>query len=127
MATIYYNFITLKTRRRAGEKNGFHLLSLPLTQQYNSVVSHFFLIDCFLTMRDIVSCFNENGINVSHPSCSSYLNTACIKPGLTPSIPNSVPCVYKITLSTQKQILIIVTWCKNHSFQGLSLCLGDDP
>ncbi|KAB1215935.1 hypothetical protein CJ030_MR4G028709 [Morella rubra] len=78
-------------------------------------------------MRDIVSCFSENAVNVSHPSCSSYPNTACMKPGLTPSVQNSVTCVYKISLSTQKQILITVTWCKNHSSQGLSINFGDDP
>lgn len=50
-----------------------------------------------------------------------------MKPGLTPSVQNSVTCVYKISLSTQKQILITVTWCKNHSSQGLSINFGDDP
>ena len=80
-------------------------------------------------MRDIVSCFSENAVSVSHPSCSSYANTACVNPSLAPSVQNSVTCVYKITLSTtQKQILITVTWCKNqNSSQGLSINFGDDP
>ena len=77
-------------------------------------------------MRDIVSCFSENAVNVSHSSCSSYSSNACISPSLTPSIQNSVSSVYKITLSTQKQLLITVTWCKNHSTQGLNINFGDD-
>ncbi|KAG2674496.1 hypothetical protein I3760_13G139200 [Carya illinoinensis] len=78
-------------------------------------------------MRDIVSCFSENAVSVSLPSCSSYSNTASTNPSLTPSVQNSVTCVYKISLSTQKQILITVTWCGNHSSQGLSISFGDDP
>ncbi|KAI4334282.1 hypothetical protein L6164_018992 [Bauhinia variegata] len=78
-------------------------------------------------MRDIISCFSENAVNVSHSSCASYSKNACITPSLTPSIQNSVSCVYRIILSTQKQLLITVTWCKNHSTQGLSVNFGDDP
>lgn len=78
-------------------------------------------------MRDIVSCFSENAVSVSNPSCSSYSNAACINPSLTPSVQNSVTCVYKITLSTQKQILVTATWCKNNSSQGLSMNFGDEP
>ncbi|KAK7853652.1 hypothetical protein CFP56_035199 [Quercus suber] len=78
-------------------------------------------------MRDIVSCFSENAVSVSNPSCSSYSNAACINPSLSPSVQNSVTCVYKITLSTQKQILITATWCKNNSSQGLSMNFGDEP
>jgi hypothetical protein len=79
-------------------------------------------------MRDrMVSCFSESAVSVSNPSCSSYANTACVNPSLAPSVRNSVACVYRVTLSTQKKILITVTWCKNHSAQGLSINFGDDP
>ncbi|TQD69115.1 hypothetical protein C1H46_045352 [Malus baccata] len=79
-------------------------------------------------MRDKVACFNENAVNVSHPSCSSYVNTACVSPNLTPSVQNAVSCFYKITLSsTQKQLLVTVSWCKNHYAQGLTIKLSDDP
>lgn len=80
-------------------------------------------------MRDIVSCFSENAVNVaSHSSsCSSYSNNACISPSSAPSIQNSVSSVYKLVLSsTLKQFLITVTWCKSHSNQGLSISFGDD-
>ncbi|KAJ9188723.1 hypothetical protein P3X46_000090 [Hevea brasiliensis] len=80
-------------------------------------------------MRDIVSCFSENAINVSHSSsCSSYSisNNACISPGLIPSIQNAVSCFYKIILSSQKQLLVTVTWCKKHASQGLSINFGND-
>ncbi|PON75256.1 hypothetical protein TorRG33x02_245460 [Trema orientale] len=79
-------------------------------------------------MRDIVSCFSENAVNVSHPSCSSYSNTACITPSLTPSVQNAVASIHRVLLSqTQKQVLVKVTWCRNNSVQGLSITFGDDP
>lgn len=78
-------------------------------------------------MRDIVSCFSENAVNVSqYSSCSSYTNNPCINPSLAPSIQNSVSSIYKLVLSTLKQLLITVTWCKSHSNQGLSISFGDD-
>ncbi|XP_061355084.1 uncharacterized protein LOC133299622 [Gastrolobium bilobum] len=79
-------------------------------------------------MRDLVSCLSENAVNVSHSSCSSYSKNACISPSLSPSIQNSISCVYKLVLSTLKQFLITVTWCNNksNSNQGLSIRFGDD-
>ncbi|KAE9616733.1 hypothetical protein Lalb_Chr03g0027941 [Lupinus albus] len=78
-------------------------------------------------MRDIVSCFSENSVNVYHSSsCSSYSKNPCISPILTPSTQNSVSNVYKIVLSNLKQLLITVTWCKSHSNQGLSISFGDN-
>ncbi|XP_027347855.1 uncharacterized protein LOC113859244 [Abrus precatorius] len=78
-------------------------------------------------MRDIVSCFSENSVNVSHYySCSSYSNNTCISPTAAPSTQNSISSVYKILLSTLKHFLITVTWCKSHSNQGLSISFGDE-
>ncbi|XP_022756645.1 uncharacterized protein LOC111304365 [Durio zibethinus] len=74
----------------------------------------------------IVSCFSENAVNVSH-SCSSYSSNACISPSLVPSVQNAVTVIYKVFLSTGKQLLIKVTWCKNQTGQGLSIKFGDDP
>ncbi|KDP34380.1 hypothetical protein JCGZ_11263 [Jatropha curcas] len=76
-------------------------------------------------MRDIVSCFSENAINVSNSSCSSYSNNACISPSFIPSVKNAVSSFYKIILSTHKQILVSVTWCKNHTTQGLTINFGN--
>lgn len=80
-------------------------------------------------MRDIVSCFSESAVNVSHSSCSSYSSNACISPNLIPSVQNAAASLYQVVLSsgTQKQTLIRVTWCRNHAGQGLSLHFGDDP
>ncbi|KAF7805683.1 uncharacterized protein G2W53_037844 [Senna tora] len=85
-------------------------------------------------MRDVISCFSENAVSVSHSSCSSYSfsSNACISSPtltLTPSIQNSVSCVYKITLSTtQTHHFITITWCKTHSNQGLTVNFNhDDP
>ncbi|XP_038707754.1 uncharacterized protein LOC120002957 isoform X2 [Tripterygium wilfordii] len=72
-------------------------------------------------MRGIASCLSENAINVSHSSCSSYPNHACVSPSLTPSVQNAVTCIYKVILSNQKQLLIQVTWCKNQTTQGLTI------
>ncbi|OAY51453.1 uncharacterized protein LOC110613922 [Manihot esculenta] len=78
-------------------------------------------------MRDFVSCFNENAINVSHSSsCSSFSNNACISPALIPSVQNTVSCFYKIILSSQKQLLVTVTWFKKHTAQGLSISFGNE-
>ncbi|AES88447.1 hypothetical protein MtrunA17_Chr4g0027091 [Medicago truncatula] len=78
-------------------------------------------------MRDKFSCFSENSINVSNASCSSYSNNTCISPNVvSPSIQNSISSVYKLVLSTLKHLLITVTWCKNHSNQGLSISFGDE-
>ncbi|KAK7272206.1 hypothetical protein RJT34_28672 [Clitoria ternatea] len=77
-------------------------------------------------MPDIISCFSENSVNVSHSSCSSYSKNACISPSLAPSTPNSVSSIYKTTLSNQKQLLITVTWCKSHSNQGLTITFGEE-
>ncbi|KAK0602968.1 hypothetical protein LWI29_000033 [Acer saccharum] len=73
-------------------------------------------------MRDLVSCFNENAVNVSYSSCSSYSNNTCISPSLVPSIQNAVTCIYRIILSTGKHLFITVNWCKNPiTGQGLSI------
>ncbi|KAK7324880.1 hypothetical protein VNO77_28784 [Canavalia gladiata] len=79
-----------------------------------------------MNMSDIISCFSENAVNVSHSSCSSYSSSACISPSLAPSTQNSVSSVYNTTLSNQKQLLITVTWCKSHSNQGLTITFGDE-
>ncbi|XP_027909750.1 uncharacterized protein LOC114168955 [Vigna unguiculata] len=82
-------------------------------------------------MRDFVTCFSENAVNVSHSSisCSSYSNNACISPSnVAPSTQNSVSSVYKVILSTLKQILVTVTWCRSHSNQGLAITFNhEDP
>ncbi|KAE8700206.1 Phosphoglycerate/bisphosphoglycerate mutase family protein isoform 1 [Hibiscus syriacus] len=76
-------------------------------------------------MRDIVSCFSENAVNVSQSPRSSYSSKACISPTLSllPSVQNSVDAVYKVILSTHKQVFIKLTWCKN---QTLSINFNDD-
>ncbi|CAH8361254.1 unnamed protein product [Eruca vesicaria subsp. sativa] len=68
-------------------------------------------------MRDLVSCFSENSINVTHPlslstsSCSNYnTSNACISPSLIPSIQTSITSIYRITLQS-KHLIIKVTWC----------------
>ncbi|KAF8395344.1 hypothetical protein HHK36_019290 [Tetracentron sinense] len=78
-------------------------------------------------MRDIGSCFGEYATKVSDSSCTSSSNQAYLSPNLTPSIQNAVTSLYKTRLSTQKQLLITVTWCKNLMDQGLSINFGDDP
>lgn len=83
-------------------------------------------------MRDIVSCFGENAVNVSHSSisCSNYSNNGCISPSTiaAPSTQNSISNIYKLVLSTLKEILITVTWIKSHSNQGLTITFNnEDP
>ncbi|RDX66528.1 hypothetical protein CR513_54692, partial [Mucuna pruriens] len=69
-------------------------------------------------MSDIISCFNENAVNVSQSSSCS--------PSVAASSQNSVSSIYKTTLSNQNQLLITVTWCRTHSNQGLTIVFGQD-
>ncbi|XP_010278217.1 PREDICTED: uncharacterized protein LOC104612487 [Nelumbo nucifera] len=79
-------------------------------------------------MRDIASCLGEYAIKVNDPSCAGTSTHGCRPPtSLIPSIQNAVTCVYKVKLSTQKQILITITWSKNFMGQGFSINCGDDP
>ncbi|KAL5056183.1 hypothetical protein RYX36_036865 [Vicia faba] len=82
-------------------------------------------------MRDLVSCLSENSIDVSNPSCSSYSNNQCITPSThspSSSTQTSISCIYKLVLSTSKQIVVTVTWCRNHSNQGLTISFNNqDP
>ncbi|ESQ51237.1 hypothetical protein EUTSA_v10016903mg [Eutrema salsugineum] len=93
-------------------------------------------------MRDLVSCFSENSINVTHSLSSSSLTSsssscsrfntsnACISPSLIPSIQTSITSIYRITLSSSKHLIIKVTWCNknNHPPQsnnnGLSISVS---
>ncbi|KAE9585800.1 hypothetical protein Lalb_Chr24g0395171 [Lupinus albus] len=79
-------------------------------------------------MRDIISCFSENAVNVTpHSSCSSFSSKAFISPNLTPSTQNSVSYVYKAILpNNQKHFFITVTWSMSHSNQGLTISLGEE-
>ncbi|XP_010243783.1 PREDICTED: uncharacterized protein LOC104587757 [Nelumbo nucifera] len=79
-------------------------------------------------MRDIASCFGEYAIKVNDSSCGGTSTQGCRPPAsLIPSIQNAVTCCYRIKLSTQKLLLITVTWCKNLMDQGLIINCGDDP
>ncbi|GMI81692.1 hypothetical protein like AT2G27770 [Hibiscus trionum] len=84
-------------------------------------------------MRDIVSCFSENAVNVSQPPRSSYSGKPCTSPtptptpSLVPSVLNAVAAIYKVVLSTHKQLFIKLTWCKNQTGQTLSINLNDGP
>jgi hypothetical protein len=82
-----------------------------------------------MNVSNIISCFSENAINVSHSSsCSSYSisNKSCISQNLTPSTQNSVSSIYKTILSNKKQIFITITWCKSQSNQGLTIIFNED-
>ncbi|KAK4375916.1 hypothetical protein RND71_006593 [Anisodus tanguticus] len=79
-------------------------------------------------MRDFASCFNEYAVQVSDTSCSSYSNSTSIPPSnLIPSVQNTLNCLYKVTLSNKKQVLITISWTKTNATQGLSVHFGDDP
>ncbi|XP_073136952.1 uncharacterized protein [Henckelia pumila] len=79
-------------------------------------------------MRDFASCFGENAVRLSDTSCSSRSNNSrMISPSPNPSsTQDSVTCFYRTVLSTQKQVLITVSWCKNALSQGLNITFGDD-
>ncbi|KAE8729414.1 Phosphoglycerate/bisphosphoglycerate mutase family protein isoform 1 [Hibiscus syriacus] len=72
-------------------------------------------------MRDIVSCFSENAVNVSQPPPRHSFSSQ------VPSVQNAVAAIYKVILSTQKLFFIKLTWCNNHAGQSLSINFNDDP
>jgi hypothetical protein len=73
-------------------------------------------------MRDLVSCFSENSVNVvshSSSSCSSYSssnNKSCIiSPPPQQSLQNAVVSLYRVAqISSQIHHVIKLTWFKNH-------------
>ncbi|KAJ4978288.1 hypothetical protein NE237_009068 [Protea cynaroides] len=78
-------------------------------------------------IEDMASCFGEYAIKLADSSCSTSMTRTCWPSSLIPSTQNAVSCLYKTKLSTQKQLLITVTWYKNLMGQGLSINVGDDP
>lgn len=84
-------------------------------------------------MRDIAACFSDYSVTISDSTCTSASNLkVCRPPGayghptLIPSIQNAVVCIYKAHLSTQKQMIITVTWSKNLAGQGLTIKVCDE-
>lgn len=91
---------TKKTRRASG-----HLLLPP-------------------TMRDFASCFSEHAVRVSDSSCSGSSSGNSV---LDPSVQSAVSCLYRTRLSTQKELLINVTWSKSHTSPALSIGIDECP
>ncbi|KAI6669890.1 hypothetical protein NL676_004775 [Syzygium grande] len=62
-------------------------------------------------MRDIISCFSDDSISFSNPSCSHPSKNAFISPSPLPSVQNAVTCVYKTILSKHKKhLLVTISW-----------------
>ncbi|XP_022970329.1 uncharacterized protein LOC111469324 [Cucurbita maxima] len=84
-------------------------------------------------MRDFVSCFSENAVNISNPSCSSYSNAAAAvvslpSPSPSSSVKTAVTSLYATTLSAaQSHLMISVAWTKTHSSQSLAINFTQSP
>ncbi|XP_023538090.1 uncharacterized protein LOC111798963 [Cucurbita pepo subsp. pepo] len=75
-------------------------------------------------MRDFVSCFSENAVNISNPSCSTKSNAAAAVTAAVVSPPSTSPSVLTAVTSlyaAQNQLMISVSWTKLHSTQSLSI------
>ena len=71
-----------------------------------------------------MSCYSESAVNVSDSSCTGMGDVVS---GKDSSVHKSVACFYKIKLSTQKELLVKVTWSKSLIGQGFSFSLEDYP
>lgn len=79
-------------------------------------------------MRSITSCYNEHAVRVYDSYCSRPSSQAYLCPKLSPSAssPDSVTCIYKVTLSTQTQPLVTLTWTKKLTGQGFTISITTD-
>ncbi|XP_059646743.1 uncharacterized protein LOC132293320 [Cornus florida] len=69
-------------------------------------------------MKNIATCYSEHAIKV----CS---NQAYVSPNLSPSIQDSITCLYKAKFSNKKHLLIAITWC-NLTGQGFTIGVCKD-
>ncbi|KAE8711112.1 cytochrome P450 76A2-like [Hibiscus syriacus] len=76
-------------------------------------------------MRSIASCYNENAIKVSGSYCSGPSNQPYLSPSFAPSTPNTVKCMYKASLSSQRHVLLTLTWSNNRLGHRLTINVGE--
>lgn len=73
------------------------------------------------------SCFSNSSVSVADTSCSNYPTNSCISSSsnMSQSIHNTVTYVYKIILTTAKELQVEVSWNKCQMNQGLNITFNN--
>lgn len=79
-------------------------------------------------MKDFASCFSDHAVRVSDVACSGASSTGASAALVEArSVRSAVTALYRARLSTRKEVLVAVAWCRGHDGAALSVGVGAAP